>query len=210
MADASTVPSWFMRGSLIGECNCAWGCPCNFDAPPTYGHCDGFYTRVVKEGRFGDVPLDGVAFVSGGHSPGPVHEGNLTDVLIIDEGTTEGQRSAIERLWRGNGVGPPFDIFASVPSTWIGPIVAPIEVRLASMNSIVRIAGGEVYDLAMSRIKNPVTGEEEEIYLDKPTGITSLRSEMGMSLRARFSAGGLDIEHGGRYAEYAEFDHSGP
>ena len=39
------VPAWSMAGQIIGACNCAWGCPCNFDAPPTYGHCDRVYTR---------------------------------------------------------------------------------------------------------------------------------------------------------------------
>ena len=50
-------PSWRMAGDEVGSCNCDWGCPCNFDAPPTYGHCDGFYAQVIREGRYGNVPL---------------------------------------------------------------------------------------------------------------------------------------------------------
>src|SRR5204862_3038031 len=74
------VPAWFMNGSLVGSCNCEWGCPCNFDAPPTYGFCDGFYALAIREGRFGDVPRDGLAFVFGGHAPGPPHGGGGTEV----------------------------------------------------------------------------------------------------------------------------------
>ena len=48
-----------MNGSLIGACNCDWGCPCNFDAPPTYGHCEGMYVWAVDEGRYVlELPLD--------------------------------------------------------------------------------------------------------------------------------------------------------
>jgi hypothetical protein len=208
MTDA--VPKWSMKGSLIGTCNCDWGCPCNFDAYPTKGYCDGFYTLVIREGRFGDVPLDGVTFVFGGHSPGAVHEGGGTEVLIVDERATDEQRAAIERLWRGGGVGLPFDIFASVTETHLDPVFAPIEVKLDGIDSEVRVSGGDVFDLAISRIKNPVTGEEEEVYLDKPTGFTSVRSEMGMSTRARLKVDVFDIDNSGLYAEYAEFEYSGP
>jgi hypothetical protein len=210
MAQTQTVPTWSMKGSIVGACNCDWGCPCNFDAYPSKGFCDGFYALVVREGRFGDVPLDGVTFVFGGHSPGAVHEGGGTEILVVDEGATAEQRAAIETLWRGGGVGMPFDVFASVTETHLDPVVAPIEVKLDGIDSQVKVAGGEIYDLAISRIKNPVTGEEEEIYLDKPTGFTSLRSEMGMSTRARFKADVLDIDNTGQYAEYAEFEYSGP
>jgi hypothetical protein len=210
MVQTQTVPKWHMKGSIIGACNCDWGCPCNFDAYPTKGFCDGIYTIVVREGRFGDVPLDGATFAFGGHAPGAVHEGGLTDILILDENLTADQRDAIQRLWLGGGVGMPFDVFASVTETRLDPIVAPIDVKLDGINSEVKIGGGDIYDLAISRIKNPVTGAEEEIYLDKPTGFTSLRSEMGMSTRGRFKADVLDLDIAGQYAEYAEFEYSGP
>ena len=210
MGTDGKAPAWHMTGSLIGACNCDWGCPCNFDAQPTNRFCDGFYTIVVKDGRFGDVPLGGVAFVMGGHSPGPIHEGNGTSILLMDEGSTPEQRRAVETLWRGGGVGIPFDIFASVTTTWLDPVVAPIEVELDGIRSKVRARGGEVYDLVISRVKNPVTGEEEEMYLDKPTGFTSLRSELGMSERAVFTTDKLQADISGKYAEYAEFEYSGP
>ena len=205
-----SVPPWFMRGHIVGACNCDWGCPCTFDAPPTYGHCDGFYARLVTEGRYGDVSLEGVKFVSGGHSPGPVHEGGSIDVLILDGATTPDQRTAIERLHEGGGVGEPFDIFASVRVKLLPTIVAPIEFVADGIRSQVRVAGGSIFDMAISRIANPVTGEEEEIYVDKPTGFTATRSEMGMALVHRVDAGELSWDHSGKYAEYSEFDYSGP
>jgi hypothetical protein len=51
---------------------------------------------------------------------------------------------------------------------------------------------------------------EEELYLDKPTGFTSRRSEMGTARTHRARMGELAWDYPGRYAEYAEFDYSGP
>jgi hypothetical protein len=199
-----------MKGRLIGACNCDWGCPCNFDARPTQGFCDGVYLVEISEGRYGDVPLEGVRVIWAGHSPGPMHEGNTTSGWIIDEATTQEQRDALETLTMGGGVGMPFDIFAAVTSTRLDPVIAPIEVTWDGIRSAGKVAGGSLFEVAMSRVANPVTGEEEELYLDKPTGFTSLRSELGMSKVHKLQLDGLAYDHGGKYAEYAEFEWKGP
>ena len=64
--------------------------------------------------------------------------------------------------------------------------------------------------MSISRIANPVTGQEEEIYVDKPTGFTATRTEMGMALVHRFEGEGLSWDYPGKYAEYSRFDYSGP
>src|SRR5690242_10480914 len=33
---------WRIAGEEAGGCNCAWGCPCQFNALPTHGRCEGF------------------------------------------------------------------------------------------------------------------------------------------------------------------------
>lgn len=204
------VQPWSMKGSLLGPCNCDWGCPCNFDVAPTYGHCDGIYLYYVSTGRYGGVPLDGLKYAHVGSSPGPVHEGNLTSVLIVDEGATPEQRDALETLWKSGEAGLPFDIWNTVTGTWLDTVVAPIELELDGIDSTASIDGGRICDLSMSRIKNPVTGEEEEIYLDKPTGFTSTRSELGMTLVFRVAVDRLSFDASGKYAEYAEYEYAGP
>lgn len=200
-----------MRGSIFGSCNCDWGCPCNFDVAPSYGHCDGVYVFSVREGLYGGEMLDGLQFAWGAHSPGPLHEGNVTAVLIIDERATPQQREALQELWANGAAGLPFDIFHSITSTWLDTIYAPFEILLAGINSGVKIGkNGDIYDLAQSRVKNPVTGKDEELYLDKPTGFTSKRSELGMATRAVFSCDGLSWDTSGKYAAYGEFEYAGP
>jgi hypothetical protein len=199
-----------MRGSVLGPCNCDWGCPCNFDARPTYGHCDGVYVWAIREGRYGETPLDDLSFAWVVSHPGAVHEGNGTEVWLINEGANEAQRQALEALAHGDGVGSPFEILASTVSKRLGIIYAPIEVKLDGIRSAVKVDGGRIFEFAMTRVSNPVTGQEEELYLDKPTGFTSTRSELGMSTVARVNADGLAFDVSGKYAEYAEFEYSGP
>src|SRR5262249_48011816 len=165
---------------------------------------------VVREGRYGDVDLSGVVYGSASRFPGAVHEGNGTMVYLVDERATPPQRAALETLFTGGGVGMPFDIFAAVTSTRLPTIYVPITVELAGIRSTVVVGDGEWYGLALSRIKNPVTGDEEEIYVDKPTGFTWQRGEMGMTTAMRFAVEGLTFDHTGKYAEFAEFAYQGP
>ena len=202
--------SWTMSGAIYGSCNCDWGCPCNFNVAPTYGHCDGVYMFAVREGRYADVPLDGLHFAWAGHSPGPLHEGNVTAALIIDESATPEQREALRTLWRSGSSGLPFDILNSVTATWLETVYAPFDVELAGINTKAKIDGGKIHELALTRVKNPVTGDEEELYLDKPTGFTSKRSELGMAEVATFSCDGLSFDTTGKYAEYGDFEYAGP
>ena len=54
---------WRIRGVEYGNCNCAWGCPCQFNAPTTHGFCEAVTGGVIEEGHFEDVRLDGLHWV---------------------------------------------------------------------------------------------------------------------------------------------------
>ena len=92
---AQTGASWHLKGSIVGACNCDWGCPCNFDATPTCGHCHGAYVWQIQEGQFGDVKLNGLCMGWVGESPGAMHLGHGTSQKIIDEQADDGQRAAL-------------------------------------------------------------------------------------------------------------------
>jgi len=203
------TPKWRMSGFLLGECNCDWGCPCSFDAPPTNGDCKGVYTWIVKKGVYRDVKLDGLVLAIPGAWPAAVHLGHGTSVLLLDNRAKPDQRKALESLGKGEAGGP-FAVFASVTERWLPTVFASFDFKLDGMQSALRVDAGKIYDLALSRIKNPVTGDEEEIYLDKPSGFTAKRSELGMSVAARFKIPGLAFDNSGQYAEFSAFSYSGP
>src|SRR2546423_13776485 len=104
------MAQWNLRGVLLGACSCDWGCPCSFNARPTQGFCEGGYVWHVKSGTFDGVKLDGLTFSWLGHSPGPMHEGNVTAVVVAGGKATPQQRGGIEDLTSGKhgGAGEEF------------------------------------------------------------------------------------------------------
>ena len=86
---------WHIKGSEFSNCNCAYGCPCQFNALPTHGDCRAAVGYEIEEGHFGTVQLDGLRMVLLVSWPGPVHEGNGTMQVIIDERADSAQREAL-------------------------------------------------------------------------------------------------------------------
>ena len=70
--------NWTLKGYLIGSCNCDWGCPCTFNARPTYTKCQGAYTWCATTGAFENVDLADLHLSLYADSPGPLHLGNVT------------------------------------------------------------------------------------------------------------------------------------
>jgi hypothetical protein len=199
---------WNAKGVLIGACSCDWGCPCSFDAPPTQGKCEGGYVWQITEGRFGEVPLAGLSMSWLAHSPAALHKGNVTSLTLIDEKANPAQRAALTTLSEGKSGGP-WVIFSAVTAHRLGPKFAPFHVETKTLDSRVRI--GDLYEVELGPILNPVSSEPEEIYLDKPTGFTSKRLTLGrskvMRLKTEFKL--LNYDHSGLYGEFSHFDYAG-
>ena len=139
-----------------------------------------------------------------GESPGPLHLGHVTGQKVIDSRATSEQREALIKIMSGQ-IGGPFAIFASVTETELDPIFAPFEVTIDGLFSQVSAPGA--LEVTLTTIKNPVTGDVEEVKLVKPTGITSFESDTGTSLVCRYT-GGIQHDHPDKYAEFAPFEYS--
>ena len=46
---------WSIKGPHFVNCNCDYGCPCQFNALPTYRTCLAVVAWQIDEGHFGDV-----------------------------------------------------------------------------------------------------------------------------------------------------------
>ncbi len=197
---------WAMKGTLLGACSCDWGCPCSFDAAPTQGFCEGGYLWHVEKGNFGGVPLDGLSFAWLGHSPAALHKGNVTWMVAADEKADAAQRKALGTLFEGKSGGP-WTIFMAVAGKFLGTRFVPFELALDGLKSKARAVGIAEYELGP--ILNPVTGDAEELYLDKPTGFTSKRVTLGTGKVYRVTTPELNYDHSGKYGEFSHFDYSG-
>jgi hypothetical protein len=92
---------WTMKGTEYGHCNCATGCPCQFNALPTHGHCRAHSFFQIERGRFGDVQLDGLRWGLLASWPGPIHLGNGTWMTVVDERANAKQREALDAIASG-------------------------------------------------------------------------------------------------------------
>jgi hypothetical protein len=69
------MATWWIKGSIVQSCNCSWGCPCNFQAPPTHGDCEGGWVIHIDQGRLDDVDLANLNFAIMADWPHAIHEG---------------------------------------------------------------------------------------------------------------------------------------
>ena len=79
------MADWELTGTVLVGCNCDYGCPCNFNAPPTTGDCEGGWVWNIEKGRYGDVALDGLTLGLFADWPKAIHEGGGKAIAFYDE-----------------------------------------------------------------------------------------------------------------------------
>lgn len=206
---AMTRTDWRIVGEETGSCNCAWGCPCQFNALPTHGRCEALVGLQIREGYFGDTRLDGVRFASIFSWPGPIHEGNGTRQLVLDEQSTEEQRDALIAMTSGTQGGTIFEIFAAVCPNVLEPIIAPINLESDRERRRAALDIPGVGEFRIEPIKNPVTGEEHRARIVIPEGFEYQEAEMGNTVYVRVhSDEKVAFEHENSYAQLNEFEWS--
>jgi hypothetical protein len=197
---------WHLNGKVLVACNCNWGCPCNFNAPPTSGKCEGGWSWHVEEGAFGDVRLDGLNFSVFVNWPGAIHEGNGEGLVLIDERADAAQRTAIETLVGGK-VGGPWGILGWTWPKVHGPYTVAYALTLDGVNT--RIRCGEYFEVNGGPIRNPVTGAESHPGVVLPEGIIFKRGDLGTSTLFRVS-NGIKYDHSGKYLAVGPFEYAWP
>lgn len=182
---------WRLSGDWIKNCNCAFGCPCDFMAPPTHGNCDAVLGMRIERGHFGSTNLDGLSFFVVASWPGPLHEGNGTVQAIIDERSTAEQRDALFQILSGKHAaeGTLFHIFSLIVAKMLDPIFAPVNVAFDIDRRTARVSIPGVLETETKPIRNPVTGAEHRIQIVVPEGFEHHRAEIA-SARIE-STGGL-------------------
>jgi hypothetical protein len=196
-------PRYRLTGHLLGACSCDWGCPCNFEARPTQGWCQGSYVWHVEHGHYQDTSLDGSTFAMFIKFPGAPHEGNGTGLVLIDDKVSADQRTAIETLIQQI---PPFSIFHSLLSDFLGFRTLPFTLHLDGIHS--RLTIPNTVEWQLTPMTNPVTGAEEYATLLKPTGFTSQEQALCTTTTFRMTAADFTFDHSGKYGEFSPFEYT--
>lgn len=166
---------WNIEADFLQACNCDYGCPCEFSAPPTKGFCEGMGAWQITRGHYGGVKLDGLGVAFAAHWPKAIHEGNGTCGLLFDERASVPQREALLRICSGQAGGLPFEILATTFSKLLEPQYLPFKFNINGRNSVVQI--GNAVTMAVEPIKNPVTGEPESVRIQHSTGFIFTEAE---------------------------------
>ena len=171
---------WKMQGTELSNCNCNWGCPCQFNSLPSQGHCRAHAFIQIDKGHFGDVNLDGLRWGILAAWPGAVHQGNGSFMTVIDERASAEQRAAIEAISHGKETEPGsliWQVFSTTVTKFLPTQFKPIDLAIDVNARTGRVRVPGLIDCDVEPIKNAVTGEPQRARLTLPNGFEFTEAE---------------------------------
>ncbi|MBB2919959.1 DUF1326 domain-containing protein [Cupriavidus alkaliphilus] len=195
---------WEIQGTELINCNCSYGCPCQFNALPTNGFCEAMGAISINNGHYGEVRLDGLNIAVVFQWPGPIHEGRGKCQPIVDERAAPEQREALLKIMTGQDTEPfatMFAVFASTLEQAFDPIFTKIdfEADVDARRGRIHVEG--VFDTVAEPIRNLVTGDEHRVRIDLPHGFEYELAEIGSGTSR--SQGNIALDLNGTYAQFA-------
>lgn len=204
------MTDWEIQGIELVNCNCAYGCPCQFNALPTHGFCEAMGAISIDKGHHGDVPLDGLRIGFVFRWPGPIHEGKGHCQAAVDARATPAQREALLKIMSGQDTEPfatMFSVFASTIETMYEPVFTAIDFDVDVDARRGRISAATLFELDGEPIRNPVTGAEHRARIDLPHGFEYEIAEVGSASSRSQGALALDLKD--TYAQFARLHLNG-
>ena len=190
---------WEIDALELANCNCAFGCPCRFNAFPTDGTCEAAIGFIVNKGHTGGVKLDGVTFGMTAKWPAAIHMGNGTIQLVVDSAATPEQRAAVEAIGTGGETGDMatvFWVFNKLAPNRLATVFKPIDlaIDLEGRTGHVNITG--VFDLKAEPIRNPVSGAAHRARINLPHGFEYRQAEVASGTTTTSGPISLTKNHG--------------
>ena len=173
---------WTLKGREFVHCNCAYGCPCQFNALPTNGDCRAVAAIAIEEGNHGETRLDGLTIAVILAWPGPIHEGRGQAVPIVDQRASPEQRDALLRIMSGQDTVPGatfFQVFSTTYEKVHDPVFADIDFDLDVDGRVARLVVDGLITARGEPIRNPVSGEEHRARINLPDGFEYDTAEIG-------------------------------
>jgi hypothetical protein len=188
---------WYIEGVEFSNCNCDYGCPCQF------------VVRIDK-GHFGDVQLAGLRAALLYAWPGPIYEGNGEMQAIIDERAGAEQREALAAVLYGgetNEGATHWWVYRTMARTVHPPIFRPIEFEMVLDARTARVVIPGVLQSSGRPIRSPATGAEHRVRIDIPGGIEFEVAEIGSATTEAMASIALDLQD--TYGQFNILRHSG-
>ncbi|NML95749.1 DUF1326 domain-containing protein [Novosphingobium olei] len=195
---------WNLKGRELVNCNCDFGCNCQFGGLPDKGHCQAVFGMAIDVGRHGDIDLSGLNIAAVFHWPGPIHEGHGECAAFVDERASAQQRNALLTIMTGGDTDPfatVFAVFASTIETMHEPRFHSIDfdVDVEARKGHLRIA--EHVDMRGEPIRSPVNGAEIRAQIRLPEGFEYDVAEVGSGTSRSFVP--MKLDHAESYGQFA-------
>ena len=197
--------TWEIKGRELANCNCSYGCPCQFNALPTYGDCKAVSGYQIDRGHHGDVRLDGLRAALILSFPGAVHEGNGTMQVIVDERADVRQREALRKIIHGEDtkdMATMWWVFSAMCPNKLETLYRPIDFEVSVEKRTGRMRIPDIADMSGEPIRNPVTGAEHRARIDLPDGFEFKIAEVGSASSS--VKGPIPMELKNSYGQFAE------
>jgi hypothetical protein len=195
---------WKLKGRELANCNCEYGCNCQFGGLPDKGACQAVFAMAIDEGHHADTDLSGLNIAAVFRWPGAIHEGNGECAAFVDERASEAQRGALLTIMTGGDTDPFATVFAVFASTIVtmhppGFVPSDFEVDVEGRKGRLRVPGHVEMD--GEPIRSLVDGSEVRAQIRLPDGFEYEVAEVGAG-RSR-SIAPIVLEHGLSYGQFA-------
>lgn len=195
---------WTIKGREFVNCNCSYGCPCQFNGLPTHGNCHAVLGVDIQEGHHGDVRLDGLKIAAVAAWPGAIHEGRGQIQPLVDERATPEQRDALLRIMSGQDTEPGatfFQVFSTTFEKIHEPVFTKInfEVDVDKRSATFSVPG--FIEGRGEPIRNPITGNELRARINLPEGFEYTTAEIGRGWAK--TSGPIELNISDTYAQFA-------
>ncbi len=189
--------AYTIKGTYVASCNCVGLCPCPVDGTPTAegGTCRGAAAFAINEGNLDDTDLGGVNFALYNYFPSNITAGNWKVGIVVDDGASDEQAQAIERIVSGEEGGP-FGDFKPLIGDYAGMERSSITVSDGS----VTVAGKSEFTF------EPYTGPD-----GSPTIVRGAMFGFAPEFQVGKTIGesdAFDLSFQSSYGEKAEFEYS--
>lgn len=205
------MTEWNIEGEELANCNCNYGCPCQFGVLPTTGNCEAVVVYDIKRGRYGDTKLDGLRAAGVYYWPGPIHEGQGEMQLIIDERADADQRAALEAIMNGGDteeMATMWFVYSAMSPNKHETLYVPIDLEWNLEKRTGTAKAGDVFEVEVGPIPNIVTGEPHRISIQLPHGFEFRHAEMA-SGTTKTKGGDINLTFDATHAHLAKLHLSG-
>jgi hypothetical protein len=197
-----------MRGEYMESCNCDYLCPCIYTNPQgrtTHEHCIALLVYRIDEGRYGEVPLDGLKFALVIRSGRVMADGKWVFACVVDATADAAQRAALAAIASGQAGGRPGVIRENLVEDFRGVEFARIDFRMDGLRRRTEIPGVLAFAIEGVASRN---GNGEPLYIDNTAHPSNRRLALARSKETHLHAFGLDLDLAGvgNNGHYAPFN----